>query len=72
MFVLTRTQFGRYVFAAGDNPEAARLSGINVNKIRTIAFGISGFASVGGRDFRLEIHESAERYGSRAGINRHA
>lgn len=44
-FVLKRTQFGRYVFAAGDNPEAARLSGINVNLVRTIAFGISGFAA---------------------------
>ena len=44
-FVLVRTRFGRHVFAAGDNPEAARLSGINVNRVRTIAFGISGFAS---------------------------
>jgi len=44
-FVLIRTQFGRYVFAAGDNPEAARLSGINVNLVRTITFGISGFAA---------------------------
>ncbi len=44
-FVLTRTKFGRYVFAAGDNPEAARLSGINVNLIRTITFCISGFAA---------------------------
>ncbi len=44
-FVLMRTQFGRYVFAAGDNPEAARLSGINVNLVRTITFGISGFTA---------------------------
>lgn len=44
-FMLTRTQYGRYVFASGDNPEAARLSGINVNLVRTIAFGISGFAA---------------------------
>ncbi len=44
-FVLTRTRFGRHVFAAGDNPEAARLSGINVNLVRTITFGISGFAA---------------------------
>ncbi|MBI1257430.1 MAG: ABC transporter permease [Chloroflexi bacterium] len=44
-FVLNRTQFGRYVFACGDNPEAARLSGINVSKIRTITFCISGFAA---------------------------
>ena len=44
-FMLTRTRFGRHVFAAGDNPEAARLSGINVNLVRTITFGISGFAA---------------------------
>ncbi|MCY4525540.1 MAG: ABC transporter permease [Anaerolineaceae bacterium] len=44
-FVLFRTRFGRYIFAAGDNPEAARLSGINVNLVRTITFGISGLAA---------------------------
>jgi ribose transport system permease protein len=44
-FVLMRTKFGRYVFASGDNPEAARLSGINVNLIRTTTFCISGFAA---------------------------
>ena len=44
-FILLRTRFGRYIFAAGDNPEAARLSGINVNLVRTITFGISGLAA---------------------------
>jgi ribose transport system permease protein len=44
-FILTRTKFGRHVFASGDNPEAARLSGINVSLVRTITFGISGFAA---------------------------
>jgi ribose transport system permease protein len=44
-FVLTRTQYGRYVFASGDNPEAARLSGINVSIVRTTAFMISGLAA---------------------------
>ncbi|MBL8131713.1 MAG: ABC transporter permease [Anaerolineae bacterium] len=43
--LLTRTRLGRYIFASGDNPEAARLAGINVNLVRTIAFGISGFAA---------------------------
>lgn len=45
VFLLRRTRFGRYVFASGDNPEAARLSGINVGLVRTITFGISGFAA---------------------------
>jgi ribose transport system permease protein len=30
-FLLTRTRFGRYVYAIGGNSEAARLSGINTN-----------------------------------------
>ena len=44
-FVLLRTKFGRHVFASGDNPEAARLAGINVDRIRTITFCISGAAA---------------------------
>ena len=44
-FVLLRTRFGRYIFASGDNPEAARLSGVNVNLVRTSTFAVSGFAS---------------------------
>jgi len=44
-FVLTRTYFGRYVFAMGGNPEAARLAGVNINKMRVITFAICGFAS---------------------------
>jgi D-xylose transport system permease protein len=33
-----RTRFGRYVYAIGANPEAARRAGINVSRIRTAAF----------------------------------
>lgn len=32
-FVLNKTYFGRYVFALGGNPDAARLAGINVKKM---------------------------------------
>jgi ribose transport system permease protein len=47
--LLRYTVFGRAVFASGGNPEAARLSGIRVNVVRTIAFVISGFsAALGG------------------------
>ena len=38
--LLERTKFGRYVYAIGGNPEAARRAGINVALIRTIAFGL--------------------------------
>lgn len=44
-FLLARTTFGRYAYAAGGNPEAARLSGVQVNRIRIITFIISGLAA---------------------------
>ncbi len=40
--VLTRTRFGRYVFAIGGNEEAARLAGINVGRVKTLVYVISG------------------------------
>ncbi len=40
-----RTIFGRYVYAVGGNPEAARLSGIRVDAIRGACFAISGLAA---------------------------
>jgi D-xylose transport system permease protein len=38
--LLQRTRFGRYVFAVGGNPEAARRAGVNVAAIRTWAFAL--------------------------------
>jgi len=38
--LLERTKYGRYVYAIGGNPEAARRAGINVAMVRTIAFGL--------------------------------
>ena len=40
--LLTRTPFGRYVFAIGGNEEAARLAGINVRLVKTMVYVISG------------------------------
>ncbi|MBV8153617.1 MAG: ABC transporter permease [Candidatus Eremiobacteraeota bacterium] len=40
--LLTRTRFGRYVFAIGGNEEAARLAGINVGRVKTLVYVISG------------------------------
>jgi D-xylose transport system permease protein len=37
-WLLSKTRLGRYIYAIGANPEAARRAGINVAKIRTIAF----------------------------------
>jgi ribose transport system permease protein len=39
---LARTKYGRYVYAAGGNAEAARLSGVRVNLVQLGAFGFSG------------------------------
>lgn len=40
--LLTRTRFGRYVFAIGGNEEAARLAGINVARVKTLVYVLSG------------------------------
>jgi D-xylose transport system permease protein len=49
-FVLSFTTIGRRVYAVGGNPEAARLSGINVKRYRMAAFVLcsaaAGFAGV--------------------------
>jgi D-xylose transport system permease protein len=48
-FVLTRTRFGRHLYAVGGNAEAARRAGINVTRIKIAAFMIcSGMAAVSG------------------------
>ncbi len=48
--LLQRTRFGRYVYAIGGNPEAARRAGVSLPSIRTWAFVlaalISGIAGV--------------------------
>jgi D-xylose transport system permease protein len=44
-FLLSRTRFGRYVYAIGGNAEAARRAGINVPRIRTGAFMLSGLTA---------------------------
>jgi D-xylose transport system permease protein len=45
-FLLDRTKFGRYMYAVGGNPEAARRAGIKVAKIRISAFVICSFLAM--------------------------
>ncbi|MFN8077387.1 MAG: ABC transporter permease [Kineosporiaceae bacterium] len=48
-FLLSRTAFGRHVYAVGGNAEAARRAGINVASIRIACFMISSaMAAIGG------------------------
>jgi len=42
-FVLSRTKLGLYIYAIGGNQQAARLSGINIDRVKIIIYTISGF-----------------------------
>ncbi|MEW9668163.1 sugar ABC transporter permease [Ammoniphilus sp. 3BR4] len=44
-FVATRTTFGRHVYAIGGNPDAARLSGINIKQRTMVIFLLMGLLS---------------------------
>ena len=48
--LLQRTQFGRYIYAIGGNPEAARRAGVNLALVRTAGFALcsatAGFAGI--------------------------
>ncbi len=47
---LQRTRFGRYIYAIGGNPEAARRAGVNLALVRTAAFALcsvtAGFGGI--------------------------
>jgi ribose transport system permease protein len=44
-FLLSRTRYGRYVYAVGGNPDAARLAGVRVRWVIAGAFLLSGLAA---------------------------
>jgi len=43
--LLSKTRLGRYIYAIGANPEAARRAGINVSMVRTFAFAMSSLTA---------------------------
>jgi ribose transport system permease protein len=48
-FLLHKTVYGRYIYAAGGNAEAARLSGVRVDRVRTSMYIVSAVtAALGG------------------------
>jgi ribose transport system permease protein len=54
---LNKTIYGRYLLALGNNPEAARYSGINVDRMTLMAYVIcSTLAGLGGMLFVLDIN----------------
>ena len=64
-YALTRTQWGRSMFAVGGNREAARRSGINVRRIYTSAFVLcSMLASIGGVLSAARLATSSQQAGT--------
>jgi ribose transport system permease protein len=49
VFVTSKTRLGRYIYAIGGNESAAKLSGINVSRVKVIVYTIAGaLAGIGG------------------------
>jgi ribose transport system permease protein len=49
LFITQKTSFGRHIYAIGGNEKAALLSGVKVDKIKWLVYGISGItAAIGG------------------------
>ncbi len=44
-YVLNRTAFGRHIYAVGDDPEAARLAGINADRVLLSVYVLAGLIS---------------------------
>jgi D-xylose transport system permease protein len=64
-YALTRTQWGRSMFAVGGNREAARRSGINVRKIYLSAFMLcSTLAALGGILAASRLASSSQQAGT--------
>ena len=64
-YLLTRTKWGRSMFAVGGNREAARRAGINVGRIRMTAFMLcSSLAALGGVLASARLATSSQQAGT--------
>lgn len=64
-YALTKTQWGRLMFAVGGNAEAARRSGIKVQRIRLSAFVVcSTFAALGGVFAAARLASASQQAGT--------
>lgn len=62
--VMTRTVVGRYVYAVGGNAEAARLSGVPVQRMLLLVYTVSGaLAGLGGIVLASQLKSGAPTYG---------
>ncbi|MGC4102897.1 ABC transporter permease [Ferruginibacter sp.] len=49
VFITQKTKLGRYIYAIGGNEQAAKLSGINIKKVKLTVYAIAGaLAALGG------------------------
>jgi ribose transport system permease protein len=57
--LLTRTPFGKGIYAIGANERAARIAGIKVDKYKIIAFAMNGFCATTGAIFLMAKSKSS-------------
>jgi ribose transport system permease protein len=63
--LMSRTRLGRYLYAVGDNLDAAHLSGVPVNLVRLFAYVCSGLlAGVGGIVMASQLKSGSPTYGA--------
>ena len=63
--IMTRTVFGRYVYAIGGNEQAARLSGVPVRYVKTMVYVICGaLAGLGGILLTSKLDAGSPKYGT--------
>ena len=62
--VMTQTALGRYIYAVGGNPEAARLSGVPVRRVLVFVYTICGvLAGLGGVVTASQLKSGLPTYG---------
>jgi ribose transport system permease protein len=62
--LMTRTVFGRYIYAVGGNAKAAWLSGVPVNRVLVAVYTLGGMlAGLGGVVLASQLHAGAPTYG---------
>ncbi|HSR52368.1 MAG TPA: ABC transporter permease [Acidobacteriota bacterium] len=62
--LMSHTRLGRYIYAVGGNAEAARLSGVRVQRIRLFVFAVSGaMAGLGGIVLASQLKSGSPTYG---------
>lgn len=62
--LMSRTRLGRYIYAVGGNPEAARLSGVPVRRVLFFVYTLGGaMAGLGGVIVTSQLKSASPTYG---------